>query len=237
MERFFDQPRAHNSFMPSYEQCQYLVDHQKEIKKSSLKEWYYQNLDAQYPSLFRAVIGSQTQKVYEDQFRRANAILNYMIKNNLRHLVFLDGHGRFLWSFIRAILKAKLKPADFSFEVVDIDINCHWWHCLFLPSAVKCVLGDIFDIANYHKTQNRACFIYFNFCAISNDEMRLKTLTTLQSLTHWAISASIRAPNMRRRGRAKKLSTCRMFAKLANIKQVEQVCERLHFRTYIKQGY
>lgn len=113
--------------------------------------------------------------VREDQRARAREIVGRMIATGRTVLRTMDGHGRFVYSFLEALRARGENMDNFDIELMDIHAPTDTWHRLFLPLAgdtpnVYPIQGDIleFQPGDFHETFSTSTMLYLNFCGLSN---------------------------------------------------------------------
>jgi len=101
-----------------------------------------------------------------DMKERARVVVTLVEENdNIDTICFMDGHGRFLFALLEALMKLPLTRRNtLKLKVVDIDEQVHAWHTLFFPADVQCELADIYAMSPSSRGANN--LIYFNFCGI-----------------------------------------------------------------------
>ena len=114
---------------------------------------------------------ADAQNLLDDQMKRANALVAEMRSQGLRRLRTMDGHGRFLACFFRALKIAGECVNDYEIEICDIDPHTNTWHELLFPSNVTVwhedIMGEISGIAET-EAGPRNTMLYLNFCSLGD---------------------------------------------------------------------
>lgn len=109
------------------------------------------------------------EQVYKDHIHRAKHIVKHMITSKQKHIVTMDGHGRFIMCFLRELVRQGEPVQDYTITLLDIDHTTNEWHHLFLPTNVNVVSGNILETTYDH---NNVC-MYLNFCSIGKNSEKL----------------------------------------------------------------
>ena len=153
-------------------------DQVKILNKSSIK---FSEID---PKLWLKIVwhndgtflfpSSTSQKVrnniIKDQMTRADAIVNYMIQNNIFKIRTMDGHGRFVMCLLNSLENHQVNINDYQIELIDINRNVTDWHKIFMPSNVKVITdqnGNGYNILESELDFSETC-LYLNFCGIGS---------------------------------------------------------------------
>ena len=160
-----DNYREKNRLMPSKKQIQILEDSSRNLKSCSSQELWYHFMKPHYELMFDAFDKKQRKKAMKDQDVRANDIYIKMKQKNQKHLITMDGHGRFIMTFMKCLSEKKENLNEWKFTVIDIDEDVDKWHKLFFPKSFICKKCDIFTYLQEFKKKN-IYFIYMNFCSI-----------------------------------------------------------------------
>ncbi|MBT6965667.1 MAG: hypothetical protein HOA01_05525, partial [Flavobacteriales bacterium] len=111
--------REDNPLMP--DECQYIVLHQMldslNMADMSNSDWLDMLGDGN--SLFDSL--SNGAQIMEDQMIRAREIVERMIQLGITNLRTMDGHGRFVYCFLKAIQERGLDVNQWTLDIVDID--------------------------------------------------------------------------------------------------------------------
>lgn len=116
-----------------------------------------------------------SDEVREDQRNRARALVERMIATRRTVLRTMDGHGRFLYSFLEALRARGENMDNYDIELMDIHAPTDAWHRLFFPIAgdtpnVHPIQGDIleFQPGDFHETFSTSTMLYMNFCGLGD---------------------------------------------------------------------
>ena len=164
--KFFenDKLRETNKLMPSISQCDMLDKLDNKYREFVSQKIWFDIFDRHYNIIFNVFYTNHQKKAQENQEIRCHDIINKMQNNNQKHLVTMDGHGRFILTFFRCLKKLGLDINDYKITLVDIDLNVHRWHKLFLPKQFECIHQDIFSYLEKFKSIDK--YTYLNFCSI-----------------------------------------------------------------------
>ena len=169
-----------NKFKPTPKQILYLEKYKEYFPNISNdmdpKNWLKLNLNL----LFNPF----SEWVKNDQETRAKIILSYMERHNIKNLITMDGHGRFVGMIMSKLVeklhykyknKQKVKEELLKYKVYLIDIDEHvtLWHKAFLPSYFVNTLptGSVFDLSDDLINNS---MVYLNFCGIGDQMENLK---------------------------------------------------------------
>ena len=224
-----------NVFLPSGSQITRLLKSNYE-QPLTMRDWYnvVKSDSVETSPLFTSVVKKDIKRCVKDQDIRAETIITNMIKLNKRRLVTMDGHGRFVLSFINKLIDFGEDLNKWSIELIDIDKQVHDWHGLFLPKCVSLRRGNIMDIATPDYLIKNDAFLYMNFCGVGNQ---------YEELTHFIMNMSkhneifmlsyskrgVRDMDVTKLGQ-KTLNWMNRILSENNINQL-QVCARSHFIT------
>lgn len=123
------------------------------------------------PPLFNG-LGKSAEKKWADQRERAKAVAKLMVEAQLKKIVLMDGHGRFVFALLDALLSLEQDLAEYAISLVDMDLDVHDWHVEFIPGTHAYV--DILDLEPSSDT-----FYYLNFCSLGDQKRR-----TLNFIAH-----------------------------------------------------
>ena len=133
------------------------------IRVMDAEQWTNLVWEGEHSLLFEGHVDGQN--LLTDQMERATALVAEMRSQGLRRLKTMDGHGRFLACFFRALQIAGEPLSDYEIEICDIDAHANTWHESMFPSNVIVrhinIMGDISDIA-------RNTMLYLNFCSLGD---------------------------------------------------------------------
>ena len=111
------------------------------------------------------------QKLIDDQMERARFLVAEMQSQGLRRLRTMDGHGRFLMCFFRALQEAGENIDSYEVEICDIDPIATEWHLRLFPSNVIAYEGNILEnleaITGTAEVE-RTTMLYLNFCSLGH---------------------------------------------------------------------
>jgi len=174
LKRVFSRNTRTNIFLPSRCQVRELIKTNYE-KPCNIYDWYNNvKHNTQHTSfLFTSVIKKGIDQYVSDQDMRAETIINKMKLLNKRRLVTMDGHGRFLLSFVHKLIELEENLCEWNIELIDIDEYVHKWHELYLPQWVLSRSGNIMDIATPEYLADHNAFLYMNFCGVGNQYEKL----------------------------------------------------------------
>ena len=138
-------------------------------------------------------IGKAELKIADQQLR-ADKLVSYVKANpQIKTIVTMDGHGRFILSLLQALGHM---ANDINIKVVDIDPIVNRWHQSFFPNRIESVEGNIF---NY--VPNQHTLVYMNFCGIGGQEGQenlAKYLSNIQSIPNYDLHLMISVSTARR---------------------------------------
>ncbi len=161
--------REGNSLMP--EECQYVVLHQMldsmNMRDLSNSDWLEMLGDGKV--LFDSL--SNGVQIREDQMLRAREIVEKMIHLGIKNLRTMDGHGRFIYCFLKVLQEKGLDVNEWTLDVADIDQSVNGWHRWFLPDGVLVLSENILDLTDVDLEQT---LNYFNFCGLYKQELDVK---------------------------------------------------------------
>ena len=182
-----------NRLMPSKLQNEMLSKISLDMKFCDSNELWFYMMNPCYDFMFDAFDKRHRKKAMKDQYNRASDIIDKMQKNNQKHIITMDGHGRFILTFMRCLHEKGEKLNDWKFTVIDIDEEVNKWHNMFLPKTFTCEQHDILTYLNQHTTTEK--FIYLNFCSIPSGlkEKCYETLSKLKTKKSIIVSFSIRS--------------------------------------------
>ena len=190
-----------NKFKPSLKQLYYLRKYNEYFPNISddmdPEKWLKLNLNLLYSPF--------SEWVKNDQETRAKIILSYMERHNIKNLITMDGHGRFVGMIMFKLVqklqrkyknkeKVKEELQKYKVYLIDIDENVTLWHKAYLPSYFVNTLptGSVFDLSNDLIDNS---MIYLNFCGVGNQMKNLKrfVLKMIKSSRPLFLSYSVRA--------------------------------------------
>lgn len=156
-----------NRFAPTESQNEQLIAHVVKLMPDTLRDWANVIESDIVDSLFFQLENGGKQRK-KDMFQRANIVVKWCKKegNNIKRIVYMDGHGRFTFTLVRtifedAILSERLLSKQLTLCVVDIDAQAHAWHQEFFPKDIACVSQCV-----YEQSVVSTDFFYLNFCGI-----------------------------------------------------------------------
>jgi hypothetical protein len=157
--------RSENSLMPT--EAQFVVlNHLREMMEwteFSNSEWL--DLMGDGSILFDQL--NAATSIMQDQMDRADAVIDQMMHDNVRNLRTMDGHGRFLYCFLKRLQQRNQNIDEWTIDLVDIDNAVNGWHSWFMPEGVLVDDGNILDLTDIDLS---ATLIYFNFCGLQGQE-------------------------------------------------------------------
>ena len=190
-----------NKFKPSLKQLYYLRKYNEYFQNISddmdPEKWLKLNLDLLYSPF--------SELVKNDQETRAKIILSYMERHNIKNLITMDGHGRFVGMIMSKLVeklhykhknkqKVKEELQKYKVYLIDIDEHVTLWHKAFLPSYFVNTLptGSVFDLSDDLINNS---MVYLNFCGIGDQMENLKrfVLNYIKSYRPLFLSYSVRA--------------------------------------------
>lgn len=136
-----DTSAVEGPFVPSTQQALALEN----FPKKTIEDWWhFMHHDAIENALWYGHDTKESLKI------RTEYIAKMMIQGDgtLRHIVFLDGHGRTLLLLIDALLEkgVPFSAMDNVFTVVEQTEGGQMWHERFFPQGISCIYGDIFGV-------------------------------------------------------------------------------------------
>ena len=153
-----------NRLMPSNNQIELIKRIPRDMRSFSSQEAWFHLMNPHYELMFEAFDKRHRNRAMNDQKQRAADIFNRMKEKNQKHLITMDGHGRFILTFMRCLKENKEDINKWKFTVVDIDKEVDKWHKLFFPKSFTCKQGDMFSYLDKSRTKTK--FVYMNFCSI-----------------------------------------------------------------------
>lgn len=161
-----------NAFLPSKCQTNGLIRSGYK-KHSSIHEWHnYVNEGSHYnvakSPLFTSVITKGIQQYANDQMTRAKIVIEHMKEKGKKRLVTMDGHGRFVLTFVTSLIELNENLNEWEIELIDTDYQVHDWHKAFFPNWVLSRRGNIMDIATPEYLSSHNAFLYLNFCGVGD---------------------------------------------------------------------
>lgn len=141
----------------------------------------------------------------KNQMERATALVAEMKSQGLRRLRTMDGHGRFLACFFRALQIAGESVNDYEIEIYDTDLYTNEWHVLLFPSNIIAYNEDIMDELDgivEHSGATRNTMLYLNFCSLGTQTYKvLEFINSVLNEYHVpGIMLSYSRRNLRRTG-------------------------------------
>ena len=156
------------SFMPSHQQVEQLGMSPLKLDvltRLSNQHWFR---TVSSKTLYYGCDVKTKRKLITDQMMRARILVEVMHTKGLNELRVLDGHGRFVHCFFRALLERGLNPDHYKVHVYDIDDDVHNWHKKFFPTGVKSERKNIMDSLEAQLDRgDGSVFTYLNFCGLS----------------------------------------------------------------------
>ena len=157
---------GNDNLIPSSEQVIQIKKCGDFFNKMTLQYWYDYMTDLK-------IFSNSSHN--ESLMIRAEELLRITIVRNFKTFVYLDGHGRFTYFLMKAIVDNGLNLDYFQFKTIDINEFSYEWHNNFFPTDILNYEYDIFEFISESKEVN---FIpYFNFCglggAITNNDKKL----------------------------------------------------------------
>ena len=112
---------------------------------------------------------SDEDNLFIDQMHRAEYLVVEMLRRGLKKLRTMDGHGRFLTCFLKALLNAGEDVDAYEIEIYDIDPTANAWHKMFFPDNVLVANENI--LKEYDGADDT--MVYLNFCSIGRQVTQL----------------------------------------------------------------
>jgi len=155
--------------IPSAREVALLEEQRLGLARLSYPAWLEALRDTKDPhrpiSLLFEGLGRGAESKWIDQLQRAGGIAQAMVAKQLRKIVLMDGHGRFVFALLDALLSLEQNLAEYTISLVDLDPDATNWHVEFIPGThVHC---DILDLEPKEDT-----FYYLNFCSLGHQKRR-----------------------------------------------------------------
>lgn len=169
-----------NALQPSKEQAQYIESISPILKKMSLSEWTLIFDTDLYDKLFH----KKANKI-KDHENRANHIVSMVQKNpKINKIVLMDGHGRFIVTLCKILLKelGKKRANSLTLELIDNFTDSSgfpsvtaWHHNIEFDKMVS------FQKSLFDQQIDKTTIVYANFCGIGGAKMVEKLFTWMDS--------------------------------------------------------
>jgi len=153
---------------PSAKEVTLLTAKQLGLAQLSNEEWLEAIRDEADPHRpFAPLLQTRSaEKMWADQQKRARKVAGIMIEKRLKKILLMDGHGRFVFALLDALLSYEQDLAAYTISLVDLDPNVADWHEEFIPGTH--VYGDILGLEVEDDT-----FYYLNFCSLGDQKRRV----------------------------------------------------------------
>ena len=126
-----------------------------------------------------------------DQQSRARAIVDTLIKLNLKHICLMDGHGRMIYEIFAALQEKGKNIDSYRIDVYDSDKDVYEWHKLFFPENVFSFHKNIFESV----TEDFKGILYLNFCNLSDNKVIEDTVSVIDTLTNRGLNVFVGLSN------------------------------------------
>lgn len=131
----------------------------KAFKSMSIEEWLLNKFIIEHLS---------NSKHRKDLEKRAEKLVDWIIRTGKREITYMDGHGRFTYHLLKLLHEESKKNKTLNintmiFNVVDIESNVIDWHHDFFPVNFVSIPMDIFEARIMYGSIS---FVYMNFCGL-----------------------------------------------------------------------
>lgn len=94
-----------------------------------------------------------------EMMQRATLLVDLVVEHDTtKDVVFMDGHGRFTWCFLKVLCDRCLLDS-YRIHIVDIDETVCRFHKAFFPSEIRILHQDVFRLERHQRI-----VYYLNFC-------------------------------------------------------------------------
>lgn len=159
-----------NSIMVSDKQLEYIDTFNLDILGNlSNSDWY--DLMDKDNLLFKH--HRNRKALFKDQMERAEKVVDIMTTRRIKTLRTLDGHGRFIFCFMKVLKRKGCNIDDYVIEIYDIDKNTHKWHEKIFPN--NCLVCNDNICSNEKEDidaltgDDSQTFLYLNFCSLGKE--------------------------------------------------------------------
>lgn len=153
-----EHPRDDNPKQPSELQCALLSAFQMEgvlprLATMSKKDW------VEWMEPFVHFFFKDNGELFSEMMMRATLLVDLVVEHEeTEDVVFMDGHGRFTWCFLKVLCDRGLLDS-YRIQIVDIDKTVYRFHKAFFPSGIHILDQDVFEMEHHSR------FVYYlNFC-------------------------------------------------------------------------
>jgi len=143
---------------------------------------------------------------------RAHALADHIVAHpTVRRLVTMDGHGRFLLSFLREMMARDPARLDtLTIELVDMNREVTEWHeSTYRCPALRSRIGNVLDIPD---VLDSTVVYYLNFCGMTEQWQQVRAF--LMATQHMAVFCSFSLMRGARRSMAGKFSHLGRFSEV-----------------------
>lgn len=138
------------------------------LPKRTNRDWYeFMSQDGMHDGNLLFGNHPQRQAIRADQSVRAQKIVEHMRATGQRTLRTMDGHGRFVYSFLQEIDAAGEDMNEWTLELFDLDPHVVNWHRLFLPTSTRNERRNILECPDDDEFHAQT-LIYMNFCSLGD---------------------------------------------------------------------
>jgi len=98
-------------------------------------------------------------ELFSEMMMRATKLVDLVVEHKeTKDVVFMDGHGRFTWCFLKVLGDRGLLDS-YRIHIVDIDETVCHFHEAFFPSGIHILHQDVFRLERHSRI-----VYYLNFC-------------------------------------------------------------------------
>ena len=225
------------------------------MNKLSLREWY----DIHNNPKILDLLFMNDRDLIKDQSIRAEKCLDIMIKEEKNTIIFMDGHGRFLYSILNAYyMNPKFQKMSLKIKIIEIDPYVDDWHKYYFPAEVETLYDNIiyylYDRLSCNKTMSET-FVYMNFCNLPDPSKSYYKITDndlndieIRSTTYILITQLLRkcgtimiSYGLRHGGSARSLIIDHKFVwsikllrkKIEDLSEIGKITSRKCYGTYV----
>ena len=138
------------------------------LPKRTNRDWYeFMRQDGMHDGNLLFGNHPQRQAIRADQYVRAQKIVEHMRATGQRTLRTMDGHGRFVYSFLQEIDAAGEDMNEWTLELFDLDPHVVNWHRLFLPTSTRNAKRTILECPEADEFHAQT-LVYMNFCSLGD---------------------------------------------------------------------
>jgi hypothetical protein len=174
-----ENPRKDNPKQPSDYQMSLLSAFQVEgvlprFATMSKKDW------VMWMDPFNALFYDGNEELFSEMMMRATKLVDLVVEHKeTKNVVFMDGHGRFTWCFLKVLSDRDLLDT-YHIHIVDVDETVCHFHKAFFPSGIHILHENVFSIERHSRI-----VYYLNFCGTAGMRDNIVEFVKAQRTT-WA---------------------------------------------------